>query len=61
MDVTGLLDAALLVVVVLAALLSVAGVARMHGAHDRLHYLAPVSTVGMAAAALAVVRTARSK
>ena len=46
---------ALLVVAGAAALLSVAGVALMPGTHNRLHYLAPVSVVGGAAVAGAVV------
>ena len=46
---------ALLVVAGAAAVLSVAGVALMPGTHNRLHYLAPVSVVGGAAVAVAVV------
>lgn len=45
----------LLVVAGAAALLSVAGVALMPGTENRLHYLAPVSVVGGAAVAAAVV------
>jgi multicomponent Na+:H+ antiporter subunit G len=51
-------DAAVAVLLALAglsALLSLAGVAVMRGPYNRLHYLAPVSVIGGAAVAIAVV------
>jgi multisubunit Na+/H+ antiporter MnhG subunit len=46
---------ALLVCAGIAALISLAGVALMPGTHNRLHYLAPVSTIGAAAISAGVV------
>lgn len=47
--------AALLGIAGLTALLSLAGLALMSGPHDRVHYLTPVSIIGSAAVAAAVV------
>lgn len=47
--------AGLLVVAVASGVLAVVGVGVMRSAHDRLHYLAPVSVIGSAVVAIAVV------
>lgn len=47
--------AALLVIAVTSAAVSVAGVAALPGVLNRLHYLVPVSTVGAGAVAVAVI------
>jgi multisubunit Na+/H+ antiporter MnhG subunit len=55
MSVKQVVEAVLLCVAVASALVSVVGVARMRDVHDRVHYLGPVSAVGGAAVAAAVV------
>ena len=50
-----IVTAALLVIAGLSGLISLAGVALMSGTANRLHYLAPVSTIGAAAVAAAVM------
>lgn len=47
--------AVLLAVAAFTALLAVIGVAFMPGVHEQLHYLAPVSVIGAAAVAAAVI------
>jgi monovalent cation/proton antiporter MnhG/PhaG subunit len=53
--VTSVAVVVLLVIAGLTAVISVTGVALMPGTYNRLHYLAPVSVVGSAAVAVAVI------
>jgi len=54
-SVQGILVGALLVLAGVTAVISLSGVALMAGTANRLHYLAPVSTIGALAVAAAVV------